>query len=59
MRDTIVCVASGESLTRADVNYCRGKARVLAINDNYRIAPWADWLYACDGRWWDVYGNAV
>lgn len=25
---------------------------MLAINDNYLRAPWADWLYACDGPWW-------
>ena len=34
------------------MNYCRGRARVLVINDNYRLAPWADWLYACDYGWW-------
>jgi hypothetical protein len=49
---TIVCIASGPSLTPADVAYCRGRARVLAVNDNYRIAPWADWMYACDYAWW-------
>jgi hypothetical protein len=27
--------------------------KVIAINDNYLIAPWADILYACDGHWWD------
>lgn len=48
----IVVVASGLSLTQADVDYCRGKARVLVVNDNYHKAPWADWLYACDYAWW-------
>lgn len=24
----------------------------IIINDNYRIAPWADYLYACDCNWW-------
>lgn len=48
----IVVIASGPSLTKADVDYCRGKARVLVVNDNYHLAPWADWLYACDYRWW-------
>ncbi len=52
MRDTIVCIASGSSLVPEDVEYCRDKARVLAVNDNFKWAPWADWLYACDGRWW-------
>lgn len=57
--DTIVCIASGASLTQADVDYCRNKARVLVVNDNYRLAPWADWLYACDGAWWRVYASDV
>jgi hypothetical protein len=25
---------------------------VIAINDAYRLAPWADVLYACDAAWW-------
>jgi hypothetical protein len=30
----------------------QGKARVIAINNSWRLAPWADVLYACDHRWW-------
>ena len=26
---------------------------VIAINNAYQIAPWADVLYACDCTWWD------
>lgn len=29
--------------------------QVIAINTTFRIAPWADHLYACDTRWWDRY----
>ncbi|MDH5244817.1 MAG: hypothetical protein OEW98_00075 [Betaproteobacteria bacterium] len=50
--ETVVCVATGPSLTAADVDYCRGKARVIVVNDAYRLAPWADALYACDVKWW-------
>jgi len=49
---TVVCLATGPSLTQADVDYCRGKARVIAVNDAIRLAPWADALYACDPKWW-------
>lgn len=49
---TIVCLGTGPSLTAADVDVCRGKAVVIAINDAYRIAPWAEVLYACDAAWW-------
>lgn len=50
--DTVVCIASGPSLTVKAVDYCQGKARVIVINDNYQLAPWADMLYACDHQWW-------
>lgn len=50
--ETVVCLATGPSLTADDVNYCRGRARVIAINDAYTLAPWADCLFACDARWW-------
>jgi hypothetical protein len=49
---TVVCLGTGPSLTQADVDYCCGKAKVIAISDAYRWAPWADALYSCDSRWW-------
>lgn len=49
---TIVCVGGGPSLTKADVEAVRGRAITIAINDAYRLAPWADVLYACDNKWW-------
>lgn len=27
-------------------------ARFLAVNESWRLCPWADALYACDGAWW-------
>lgn len=50
--ETIVCIGSGPSLTPDDVDRVRGRARVIAINDSYRLAPWADVLYACDEKFW-------
>src|SRR5678816_4073362 len=52
---TIVCIASGPSLTQADVDDVRGKARVIVVNDNYQKAPWADVLYAADSEWWKLH----
>ena len=49
---TVVCLGGGPSLTAADAAQCRGRARVIAINDAYRLVPWADLLYFCDYRWW-------
>lgn len=51
--ETVVCVASGPSLSREDIQYIKGKARVIAINDNYRLADFADILYGCDLKWWN------
>lgn len=49
---TVVLIASGPSLTPEDVTFCRGRARVVAVKDAVRLAPWADVCYACDARWW-------
>jgi hypothetical protein len=60
--ETFVCLASGPSLTPADVDYCRGKARVIAIKDALRLAPWADVLYGSGGdtgRWWALNGPTL
>lgn len=47
----MVCLASGPSLTSADVEAVR-TLRTIAINDAVRLAPWADVLYSSDPRWW-------
>lgn len=47
-----VCIGAGPSLTQADVDACRGRAIVIAINYIYRMAPWADYLYGADYLWW-------
>lgn len=49
--DKVVIVGGGASLTEEDVAYCEGKAYVIAINDAYKLAPWANMLYACDHQW--------
>lgn len=50
---TVVCIASGPSLTQDDVDYCLGKSVVYAVKECHLLAPWADVLYAADGDWWD------
>lgn len=49
---TVVCLGSGPSLTQADVDMVKGRARVIAVNDTYKLAPWADVLFAADAKWW-------
>lgn len=60
--ETFVCLASGPSLTSADADACRGKARVIAIKDAFELAPWADVIYgagADSSKWWDRNGDRV
>ena len=49
---TIVCIACGPSRVQSDVEACRGRATVITVNDAVFVAPWADWLYAADAKWW-------
>ncbi|MCH8999187.1 MAG: hypothetical protein IID48_13140 [Proteobacteria bacterium] len=54
---TIACLGGGPSLSRHQVDRLRGRARVIAVNDAYKLAPWAEVLYACDWRWWLKHGG--
>ena len=49
---TVACLGGGPSLTHAQVAALKGRVRVIAINDAWQVAPWAEVLYACDWRWW-------
>ena len=49
---TVVCLASGPSLTPEDVAFCRGKAPVIAVNNTAYLAPWADAMVGSDYSWW-------
>jgi hypothetical protein len=60
---TYVILASGPSLTEKDVRRVREwrtavqampeeKRQVIAINSSYQIAPWADFVFAMDGIYW-------
>jgi hypothetical protein len=61
---TVVCAATGPSFNpnqaaAIEAARARGVCHVVAINDNYRLLPRADVLYACDGKWWDVHNPNV
>ena len=56
---TVACLASGPSLTPADVAYVRGKVDgVIVVNTTYQLALWADALVASDVRWWGWHRGA-
>lgn len=37
------------------MNAVRGRAKVIVVNASYKLAPWADILYAADHNFWRVY----
>jgi len=52
--ETCLLIASGPTAKKANVAIAQGRAKVIAINESYQLAPWADALYACDGQWWQL-----
>lgn len=53
-KETAVLVASGPSAKDVNLEIAKGKARFITTNDSWKLAPWADALYACDYDWWKV-----
>lgn len=50
---TVFCLASGPSLTAADVELVRLTGHPTVVtNTTFRLAPWADALFAFDAKWW-------
>lgn len=45
-------VASGPSALDQPIYEARGLARAIVVNNSWRLAPWADALYASDAEWW-------
>lgn len=56
----VIVAASGPSLDVKVARTCRFARwlngwRVLAVNDAWRLMPFADALYACDRNWWTLH----
>ena len=54
---TVVVIGTGPSLTLAQLRMVAlaqlaGRCRVIVVNDAVFVAWWADWLHACDHKWW-------
>lgn len=48
---TVVCIASGPSLTAEDCERVRGMMSIVT-NTTFRLCPWADVLFGYDTTWW-------
>ena len=53
---TVACVASGPSLTREDCDALHeASLPAIVTNTSFRMAPWADVLFAFDAAWLKAY----
>lgn len=50
--ETAIIVASGPTASKVPLEKAKGKAKFIAINNSWKLAPWADILFACDMSWW-------
>ena len=44
-------------MAREDLEAVQGRYPVIVVNDTWRLATWADVLYACDHKWWRKHGG--
>ena len=53
---TVCCIATGPTLTPAQIDTARAKGFALAgCNNVWELAPDLEVLYACNANWWDHY----
>lgn len=57
---TVVCIASGPSLTEEDCEAVRASGHPsIVTNNTFQRCPWADVLFAFDVKWWKQYRAEV
>lgn len=57
---TVVCIASGPSLTSKDcAQVARAGLPTIAVNSSWKMARFCDVIYAGDSCWWDAYGAEI
>lgn len=56
--ETVAVLATGPSMSQSVADQVRG-LRCVVVNDAFRLAPWADILYAADRRWWEANPDAL
>lgn len=49
---TFAVLATGQSMSQSIADFVRGRCRVVAVSDAYKLAPWADALASVDAAWW-------
>jgi len=58
--ETVAILASGPSMSQAVADRVRAAGiPSIAVNNTFRLAPWADILYAADSKWWACTPDAL
>jgi hypothetical protein len=52
--ECVAIIASGPSAKNAQIEKLRDRIHLIAINESYRLCPWAEILYGCDAAWWKL-----
>jgi len=55
---TCAVLATGPSMSQEIADSVRGKCKVVAVSDAYKLAPWADALVSNDYLWWKNHPKA-
>lgn len=50
-----VCVASGPSLIKSDIDQIAGKAKIATAGLSFKLCPYVDLHFAADFPWWEKY----
>lgn len=50
--EKVFIIGGGPSLKKIDITKIQGKGRVIATNNAYKIAPFADWILFADTIWY-------
>lgn len=58
--ETVLCIASGPSLTLADCERALSSGlQAITVNSSWKMAPWAAICYAGDYGWWAAHADEV
>jgi hypothetical protein len=55
--ECVAILGAGPSAKRADIGALQNRIHVIAVNESYRLAPWADAVYSCDLAWWKLHNG--
>lgn len=51
----IAILGGGSSLKTTDISRLKGRCDIIAVNDAWKLCPWANIMYAADAKWWRYY----